>query len=98
MRWLLKLSRLAFICNLFFLLAFSLQISGWIKNEQLISTIVIIGYVFGFLLNPLTNFCYLVFAVFSRSPLKIVPAWLIVANVLFLVIEAFYILYINAHS
>jgi len=98
MIWLLKLSRLAFVCNLFFLLAFSLQISGWIKNEQLTSTIVIIGYVFGFLLNPLCNFCYLVFGIFSRNSLKKVPSWLIVANVLFLVIDAFYILYINAHS
>ena len=97
MRWLLKLSRLAFICNIFFLLAFSLQISKWITNEQLTSTIVLIGYVMGFLLNPLANISYLVFGIFSRKSLQIVPAWLIVANVLFLVIDAFYILYINSH-
>jgi hypothetical protein len=98
MRWLLKLSRLAFICNLFFLLAFSLQLSNWIKNEQITSTIVLIGYVMGFVLNPVANFSYLVFGIFSRKSLKIVPSWLIVANVLFLVIDAFYILYINSHS
>ena len=98
MRWLLSLSRLAFICNLVFLLAFSLQLSNWIKNEQLTSTIVIIGYVLGFILNPVSNFCYIVFGIFSRRSLKIVPSWLIVANVLFLVIDAFYILYINSHS
>ncbi|HET9826290.1 MAG TPA: hypothetical protein VFP87_13210 [Chitinophagaceae bacterium] len=98
MRWLLKLSRLALVCNLFFLLAFSLQISGWIKNEQLTSTIVIIGYAMGFILNPVTNFCYIVFGIFSRQSLKVVPSWLIVGNILFLVIDAFYILYINSHS
>jgi|ERR1051325_3282453 hypothetical protein len=98
MRWLLSLSRLAFVCNVFFLLAFSLQLSNWVKNEQLTSTIVVIGYVLGFILNPVSNFCYIVFGIFSRHSLKILPAWLIIANVLFLVIDAFYILYINSHS
>lgn len=98
MRWLLSLSRLAFICNLFFLLAFSIQVSNWVKDEQLVSTIVVIGYVLGFLINPVTNICYLFTAIITRRKLNIVPAWLIVANVLFLVIDAFYILYINGHS
>src|ERR1700758_170144 len=96
MTWLLKLSRLAFICNLFFLLAFSIQLSNWIKEEEIISTIVIIGYVLGFILNPVTNLCYLFTSVIARRKLQIVPAWLIVANVLFLVIDGFYILYINS--
>lgn len=98
MTWLLKLSRIAFICNLFFLLAFSLQLTNWISDEQLTSTILMIGYLMGFVLNPLTNFSYLVFGIFSRKSLIVIPAWLIVANVLFLVIDAFYILYINGHS
>ena len=98
MAWLLRLSRIAFICNLFFLLAFSLQLTKWINDEQLTSTILIIGYVMGFILNPLANFSYLVFGIFSRRSLIIIPSWLIVANVLFLVIDAFYILYINSHS
>lgn len=98
MRWLLKLSRLAFISNVFFLLAFSLQLSKWIKEEEIISTVVIIGYVMGFLLNPLTNICYLSFAIVARKKLEIVPLWLIVANILFLVIDAFYILYLNGHG
>ena len=97
MRWLLKLSRVAFICNIFFLLAFSLQLSNWIKDEQLTSTIVLIGYVMGFLLNPAANISYLAFGIFSRKALQNVPSWLIVANVLFLVIDGFYILYINSH-
>lgn len=97
MRWLLFLSRVAFICNLFFLLAFSLQLSNWIESEELTSTIIMIGYVMGFLLNPLVNICYLFTGIIARKKLAIIPAWLIVANVLFLVIEAFYILYLNPH-
>jgi hypothetical protein len=98
MRWLLTLSRLAFICNLFFLIAFSLQLINWIKSEQITSTVVLIGYVMGFILNPLANFSYLVLGILSRKSLKTVPSWLIVGNALFLVIDAFYILYINGHK
>jgi len=50
------------------------------------------------LLNPVTNICYLFTAIIARKKLTIVPAWLIVANVLFLVIDAFYILYINSQA
>jgi hypothetical protein len=98
MRWLLSLSRLAFICNLFFLLAFSIQLGNWIRNEQVTSTIVMVGYVMGFLLSPVTNICYVVFFLAARRKLSIVPSWLIVANALFLVIDAFYILYINSRT
>jgi hypothetical protein len=38
------------------------------------------------------------FAIVARKKLAIVPSWLIVANALFLVIDAFYILYLNAHA
>ncbi|HEY2720410.1 MAG TPA: hypothetical protein VGI82_01710 [Chitinophagaceae bacterium] len=86
---------MAFICNLFFLLAFSIQLSKWIKDEDLTSYIVIIGYVMGFLLNPIANLCYLGIAIISRKKLAVVPAWLITANILFLFIDGFYLLYIN---
>ena len=98
MRWLLFLSRLAFICNVFFLLAFSLQISNWVKDQDLTSYFVIIGYVMGFVLNPLTNLCYFFMGIIARKKLSIVPAWLITANILFLVIDAFYLLYLNHKS
>jgi hypothetical protein len=98
MRWLLFLSRLAFICNIFFLLAFSIQISHWVKNQDITDYIITIGFVMAFILNPLVNLCYLFTGVISRKKLAIVPLWLIVANVLFLVIDTFYLLYINAHQ
>jgi hypothetical protein len=97
MRWLLSLSRIAFICNVFFLLAFSIQLSNWVHDETLVSTIVVVGYILGFLLNPIANLSCLAFAIAARKKLQIVPAWLIVANALFLVIDGFYILYINSH-
>ena len=98
MRWLLKLSRVAFICNLFFLLAFSIQLSKWINDQDLTDYIITIGFAMGFILNPITNLCYLFIAIVARKKLSIVPAWLMTANILFLFIDAFYILYINPHK
>lgn len=98
MRWLLKLSRIAFICNICFLIAFSLQLSNWIRDQDLTDYVVIIGFVMSFIINPVTNLCYLVTAFASRQKLSIVPLWIITANILFLFIDAFYILYINPHK
>jgi hypothetical protein len=95
MRWLLFLSRVAFICNLFFLIAVSLQLTNWLRNPDLISTIVIIGYALMLLFNPAVNACYLLIAVFGKKLKSIVPVWLIVANLLFLVIQCLYIIYLN---
>ena len=47
MRWLLFLSRLAFICGICFLLSLSLRIWNWSGDEAISSTIIIIGFVIG---------------------------------------------------
>jgi hypothetical protein len=94
-RWLLVLSRVAFICNVCFLIAFSVQMTDWIKNEDITSMIALIGYVMGFVLNPLLVVCYLLIFIISKKILKTVPSWLVTANILFLVIQILYILYLN---
>jgi hypothetical protein len=95
MRWLLFLSRLAFICNVFFLLAVSLQFSNWLKNEDLAGTIAILGYFLVALLNPLANIFYLALLLIRKKFWQAVPSWLFTANILFLVMQIFYILYLN---
>ncbi|HEU0112605.1 MAG TPA: hypothetical protein VFQ73_17145 [Flavisolibacter sp.] len=94
-RRLLFLSRVAFICNVFFLLAVSLQFSAWISNEDIVGTVAIIGYVLVVLFNPLVNLCYLILFLLKKPFRTTVPSWLITANLLFLVIQIFYILYLN---
>ena len=95
MRWLLFLSKLAFICNLFFLLAVSLKISSWITIADLVAAVIIIGYVMVVLFNPLVNICYLVCWAAGKKFGHVVPQWLVSANILFLVMQIFYILYLN---
>ncbi len=95
MRWTLFLSRVAFICNVFFLIAFSLQVSNWINNLDIISIVLLVGYVLALLFNPLVNLCYLVLALLRRRFWDVVPHWLITANIFFLLMQVFYILYLN---
>ncbi|MGC4038031.1 MAG: hypothetical protein QM764_18865 [Chitinophagaceae bacterium] len=96
MRWLLFLSRLGFICGVFLLLAFSLQIRKWVPEQSIASTIFIIGYFMGIFIIPSVNLCYLVVLVI-RKQLSPVPLWLSLANVLFLFIQLFFILFLNIH-
>ncbi|MCX6316011.1 MAG: hypothetical protein NTW29_01870 [Bacteroidetes bacterium] len=95
MRWLLFLSRLAFICGFFFLLSVTLLIFNWVNNEALESTIIIIGYVMGLILLPFTCLCYLGVRLVSRKLKEYVPLWLIVANLFWLLFFIFFIFYLN---
>ena len=95
MRRVLFFSRVAFLCNICFLLAFSIQLTNWVKNEELKATIIMVGYVMGFIVNPLIVLTYLVIFVSVRKKLKLIPSWLLTANILFLVIQILYIFYLN---
>lgn len=95
MRWLLFLSRLAFICGLFFLLSISLLIKDWTPDQNISSTIIIIGYLIGLIVVPITNLCYLGVLIIKRKLNVYVPAWLVTANVFFLLILIVYIFYFN---
>jgi hypothetical protein len=95
MRWLLFFSRVAFICNLFFVVAFTLQMSNWIKNHDLAELVIIIGYALAFLCNPFVNLSYLFVRIFRKTGLKPIPQWLITSNILFLLIQLLYFFYLN---
>lgn len=95
MRWLLFLSRLAFICGLFFLLTLMQLMTGWIKDGNLESTIITIGFFIGMIIVPVTLLCYFILWIAGKKPASIVPRWLIVGNIIVLFILVGYIFYIN---
>jgi len=97
MRWLLFLSRLAFICGIFFLLSLSLLFYKWANDDSLVSTIIVIGYFMGVVIVPLTILCYLLVIALRKKLKVIIPPWLIIANILFLFVFLFYIFYLNDH-
>lgn len=93
MRWLLFLSRLAFICGLFTALSLSLQFRDWLHDEVTVSTIVTIGYFMGMIVLPLTTLCYgIVYLVKHKLG---VPRWLVIMNILFFLLLIFIFFYLN---
>jgi len=95
MRWLLFLSRLAFICGFAFLLSFLGLFLKWIENQELLSTVIIIGHVIGMIVVPISLICYLLLWLAKKKPGYIVPRWLVIANVLFLILLFTYIFLLN---
>jgi hypothetical protein len=93
--WLLFLSRIAVICNVFFLLSVSLVLFNWIHNTEVISFISIIGYILAGIFNPITVVLYLFVFMVARKKLSVVPGWIILLNVLFLGLQLLYIIYLN---
>ena len=95
MRWLLFLSRVAFITGIFFLLSVSLLIRDWAQDDAITSTIIMIGFVMGLVLVPIVNLCYLIVLFVKRRLTLYIPLWIVIANILFLFILIFYIFYLN---
>jgi hypothetical protein len=96
MRWLLFLSRLAFICGLCFLLSLVFLLRKQGNNEAISGTIIIIGFVIGSIVVPVTLLCYLGLLI-ARKKIP-VPLWLVIANIIFLFILMLYLLFINVEG
>lgn len=95
MRWLLFLSRLAFICGLCFLVSLGFAMMRRENNEPFSSTIIIIGYAMGALVVPVTVLIYLGLSLAGKKLRTMVPSWLVIANIIFLFVLLFYIFYLN---
>ncbi len=95
MRWLLFLSRLAFISGICILVWLVLAMIETENTELFSSTVIIIGYALGAIIIPLTNICYLVLALMRKKIRPVVPRWLIIANIFFLILLIYYIFYLN---
>ncbi|HEX5654225.1 MAG TPA: hypothetical protein VFX58_14185 [Chitinophagaceae bacterium] len=95
MRWLLFLSRLAFICGICILLSLTLLRWEWTKDQDLTATIIVVGFFIGLLVIPITLLIYLGVLIFRKSLAGIVPLWLVVGNVICLILLLFYIISIN---
>ena len=92
MRLLRFLSRVAFICNVCFLLASFIQ---WLPNPPegpLISLVILMGYVLSILINWVVNLSLLVLLILGRLRKAQVPVWLLVINLIFFFIQLYLIL------
>lgn len=95
MNWLRFLSRLAFICNVVFLLAVALRFRTFVSDPDTVSVLGIIGYFMVFLLNPVVNLCYLFVWLAKRKLWAYVAPWLAISNFVFLLLQLTYIFFLN---
>jgi hypothetical protein len=85
---LLFFSRVAFVCNICFLVTLGMHYAEQLKSGFMISTIIIIGLVLSIVINLMINIAYLLVGVARRNLTTHVPAWLIVINFLFFLLQA----------
>lgn len=91
MRWLLFLSRLAFISGFCILIHISIALFGdWIGEENILYHIIFIGYFLGAITITASVLCYLVlFVIRKRNPVRY---WLIIANFIFFIAILLFVL------
>ena len=78
-------SKLAFICNLCFLVAFIIQWIPHFPEGELVSNVIILGYVVAVIVNAIVNTWYAILLFSAKELRNIVPVWLIITNFLFLI-------------
>lgn len=93
MRLVSFLSKLALICNFFFLLSVLLHFYSFLEDQAIVSTVVIIGYALAvFVFTPLVSVLYLALLVLRKKLFDVVPKWLVLTNFVFLLLQITYIL------
>jgi hypothetical protein len=92
MKLLRLLTKVAFICNICFLFASFVQ---WLPNPpegELVSAIIILGYVLAILVNLLVNTWLFFLFIAGKWQKALIPAWLLIINLLFFIVQVLLIL------
>jgi hypothetical protein len=93
MRLVAFLSKVALVCNLFFLLTVALHFYNFIGEDSMVSIIVIIGYALSvFIFTPLINILYLTALALRKNLFEAVPKWIVITNFIFLLLQIIYII------
>lgn len=84
---LLFFSRVAFICNICFLLTWLMRYLPPMQQEHIGSTIVILGIGLSVFLNVIINLFIIVLLLRQKLQKEHIPRWLAIANALFLIVQ-----------
>jgi hypothetical protein len=84
---LLFFSRVAFICNVCFLITFLMHYIPDIRNGTIPSTIIILGNVLAIVLNTMLNILYLLLFLAGRLRVTKMPVWIMLINFLFFIFQ-----------
>jgi len=86
------LSKVAFIFNVCFLLAAIMRLISDLPQAEIISLIIISGYVLAIIVNVVVNLWLVIFWIIRKSLPQLIPLWLIIVNFLFLIVEIIFFL------
>ena len=90
MRWLLFLARIAFICNIFFILSVILRFWNIVHDQTIIGFVVVIGMLMAPLLNFIFNVSFVIAYYRKTAPLGI-PGFIIVFNLIVQILQLIFI-------
>mgnify|MGYP003576638256 CR=1 FL=1 len=93
MRKLLFFSRVAFLCNVCFLLAWLIQYLPVSPHGHIASTIVVLGTGLAVILNIVVNFFVVISLLQKKMDRTVFPRWLIITNFLFLLLQIIILLF-----
>jgi len=93
MRKLLFFSRVAFLCNICFLLAWLIQYLPVSPHGHIASTIVVLGTGLAVILNIVVNFFVIISLLAKKINRLVFPRWLMIANFLFLLLQIIILLF-----
>src|SRR5579871_1434488 len=80
-------SRVAFICNICFLVASFTQWLPALPDNALLSDIIILGYLVSVVINLLVNLVVLLLLLAGRLGRAKVPVWLLIVNFVFFIVQ-----------
>jgi len=92
MQPLLFFSRVAFICNICFLLTISFHFLPSVPDSHFYSTVLVLGYLVAIVLNIIVNLSIIVLLLLRKNGWPHLPKWLVVANAVILVPQLIYFL------
>ncbi len=95
MRWLVLLSRVAFLSGIVMLVALFSGATSWHKAESGFYVAILAGYGLSAVLLPLTGLLYLLLSLVQPHRLQTTPRWLMISNILLLLIFLFFTFYYN---
>ncbi len=96
MRLVRFLSRVAFICNICFLVATFTRWLPALPDNAITSDVIVLGYLVSVLVNILVNLVVLVLWSIGRLRAAAVPIWLLVVNLIFFIAQIL-LFYVNLH-
>jgi hypothetical protein len=96
MRLIHFLSRVAFICNICFLLASFTQWLPALPDNALLSDIIVLGYLVSLVVNLIVNLTMSVLFLAGRLRETGIPVWLLIINFVFFIVQLV-LLIVNRH-